>query len=94
MRPCLRARCTPLAGGRSQATLTPPRAEAEALGSRRSLWAILAALADLAAAQGETAAPCLAPRGGGSYLLAAGSDDLHASFRTRPAVRAVLSAAA
>ncbi len=82
----------------AQAVLDAARAEAEALGSRRSLWTILAALADLAVAQGHpAAAPALRQEAADilSYLLEhAGSDELRAAFRARPAVRALLSPAA
>ena len=95
----LRGRALRLAGrpAEAQAALAAARAEAEALGSRRTLWAILAALADLAAEQGQAPeAQTLRQQAADViFFIAAhaGADELARSFLNRPPVRQVLQAA-
>jgi hypothetical protein len=82
----------------AEAAFEAARVEAEALGSRRSLWLILAALAALAAARGDqSAAQALYRQAAGhiGYIADhAGPADLRASFLQRPDVAAVLRHAA
>jgi len=96
---CLHGRALHAAGQApaAQAVLAAARADAEALGSRRSLWPILAALADLAVARGDPAAAQALRQEAVAvitYIVEhAGADDLRAAFRRRPAVAALLRAA-
>ncbi len=95
----LRGRALRLAGRPAEAlaALAAARAEAEALGSRRTLWVILAALADLAAEQGRAAEAQTLRQQSADIILYiaahAGSDDLARSFLNRPPVRQVLQSA-
>lgn len=74
--------------------LSEARAEAEALGARRLLWPILAALGELQARRGDsTSADSL--REGAHNIVAyiadhSGAPELRASFCSLPEVRAVL----
>jgi len=88
------------AGGRAdeaQAALEAARAEAEAVGSRRMLWLILAQLAALAEHRGDsTDARALAGQAAGiidDIAEHAGSDELRESFLKRPEVRQTLATA-
>jgi len=95
---CLHGRALHAAGQRGQdGPEAAARADAEALGSRRSLWPILAALADLAVARGDPAAAQALRQEAVAvitYIVEhAGADDLRAAFRRRPAVAALLRAA-
>jgi tetratricopeptide (TPR) repeat protein len=74
--------------------LNAARAEAEALGSRRNLWPILAALSELEAERGHAAAAAsLRQRAAGLITFVAdhiGDAELRATFVALPRVRAVL----
>jgi hypothetical protein len=92
----LRARALWAAGraAEAEAAWEAARAEAEALGSRRSLWSILAALARLAEGRGEQATAADLWRQAADivdYIAAhAGSAALAETFRGRAEVREVL----
>lgn len=80
--------------GEAQTTLTAARAEAEALGARRVLWPILAALAEIEAGRGNTTeAQALRRqvRGIIAYIADHCPPDLRASFLNLPDVQAVMS---
>ena len=95
----LKARVLRAAGrtDEARATLEAARAEAEDLGSRRTLWEILGSLADLAVSRGESLAAIDMHRHAAviiAYIAEhAGSTELSESFLSRPDVRATLAAA-
>jgi len=76
----------------SHATLTEARAAAEALGSRRALWPVLAALAEIEAGRGHAAEAQTLRRQAREiiqYIADHCPPDLRASFLNLPDVRAV-----
>ena len=78
----------------AHAALEEARLEAESLGSRRSLWPILAELAELEAGRGDQPAALELRRRAAEIIdtiaAHAGSAELAASFVNQPAVQAVL----
>jgi hypothetical protein len=95
----LRARVLRAAGRaeEARAALDDARQVAEGLGSRRTLWPILAELAELEVERGDKPAALELRRGAAEiidYIAEhAGSADLAESFLNQPAVQAVLRAA-